>query len=38
MQLKAFVDIYDVDHVIFAQALPLAESPGTIGLTRGLCW
>ena len=38
MQLKAFVDAYGVDQVIFAQALPMAESAGTIGLTRGLCW
>ena len=38
MNLKYFVDLYDVDQVIFAQALPLAESEGTIGLTRGLCW
>ena len=37
MSLKAFVDAYDVDQVIFAQALPLAESEGTIGLTRWLC-
>lgn len=37
MKLKAFVDAYDVDQVIFAQALPLAESEGTIGLTRSLC-
>ena len=37
MTLKAFVDAYGVDQVIFAQALPLAESEGTIGLTRGLC-
>ncbi len=37
MTLKAFVDAYGVDQVIFAQALPLAESEGTIGLTRVLC-
>jgi len=37
MKLKAFVDAYGVDHVIFAQALPLAESEGTIGLTRSMC-
>ena len=37
-KLKAFVDAYGVDQVIFAQALPMAESAGTIGLTRGLCW
>ena len=37
MSLKAFVDAYGVDQVIFAQALPLAESEGTIGLTRWLC-
>lgn len=37
MGLKAFVDAYDVDQVIFAQALALAESDGTIGLTRKLC-
>ena len=36
--LRYFVSAYDVDQVIFAQALPLAESEGTIGLTRGLCW
>ena len=37
MSLKAFVDAYDVDHVIFAQSLSLAETQGTIGLTRSLC-
>ena len=37
MKLKQFVDAYGVDQVIFAQALPLAESQGTIGLTRSLC-
>ena len=37
MKLKAFVDAYGVDQVIFAQALPLAESDGTIGLTRSMC-
>jgi hypothetical protein len=36
--LKYFVDAYGVDEVIFAQALQLAETDGTIGLTRGLCW
>ena len=37
MGLQAFVDAYGVDQVIFAQALALAESDGTIGLTRKLC-
>ena len=37
MTLKAFVDAYDVDEVIFAQNLTLAQSDGTIRLTRGLC-
>lgn len=37
MGLKAFVDAYDVDQVIFAQALALAQSEGTISLTRNLC-
>ena len=37
MGLKAFVDAYGVDQVIFAQSLSLAETEGTIGLTRSLC-
>ena len=37
MGLKAFVDAYGVDQVIFAQSLALAESDGAIGLTRRLC-
>ena len=37
MGLKAFVDAYGVDQVIFAQTLALAESDGAIGLTRRLC-
>lgn len=37
MGLKAFVDAYDVDEVIFAQSLALAESDGTIKLTKSLC-
>jgi len=37
MRLSDFVEAYEVDQVIFAQALPLVESEGTIGLTRSLC-
>ena len=37
MTLKAFVDAYGVDQVIFAQNLALAQSDGAIKLTRGLC-
>lgn len=37
MGLSAFVDAYDVDQVIFAQSIALAQTDGAIGLTRGMC-
>lgn len=37
MGLTAFVDAYDVDQVLFAQSIALAQTDGGISLTRGIC-
>ena len=37
MTLRSFVEAYDVDDIIFAQALSLATSDGGISLTRSMC-
>ena len=36
-QLRSFVEAYDVDDIIFAQALSLATSDGGLSLVRGMC-